>query len=50
MPKIIVHNTETGETQEFKAGYGANLRQAANYKIGEDASIFSISASRYSRS
>ena len=31
MPKITVHNTETGETQEFKAGYGANLRQAANY-------------------
>lgn len=31
MPKITVHNSETEETQVFKAGYGANLRQAANY-------------------
>lgn len=32
MPKIKVVNDETGETREFKAGYGANLRQAAAYK------------------
>ncbi|MFQ5449680.1 MAG: 2Fe-2S iron-sulfur cluster-binding protein [Nitrospinaceae bacterium] len=32
MPKITVHNTETNETTTFKAGYGANLRQAAAYK------------------
>lgn len=31
MPKITVVNTETNETKVFKAGYGANLRQAAAY-------------------
>ncbi len=31
MPKITVTNAETGETQTFKVGYGANLRQAAFY-------------------
>ena len=31
MPKITVHNNETGEVKVFKAGYGANLRQAALY-------------------
>ncbi len=31
MPKITVINTETDETKTFKAGYGANLRQAAHY-------------------
>ena len=31
MPKITVHNSETGEVKVFKAGYGANLRQAAMY-------------------
>ncbi|MEE2987844.1 MAG: ferredoxin [Nitrospinota bacterium] len=31
MPKITVHNSETGESSEFKAGYGANLRKAAIY-------------------
>lgn len=31
MPKITVHNEETGETEVFKAGYGANLRKAALY-------------------
>ena len=34
MPKIKVINTETDETYEFKAGYGANLRQAALYNDG----------------
>ncbi len=32
MPKITVINTETNETKTFKAGFGANLRKAANYK------------------
>lgn len=32
MPKVNVTNAETGETLEFKVGYGANLRQAAIYK------------------
>lgn len=32
MPKITVINTQTDETTTFKAGYGANLRKAANYK------------------
>jgi len=31
MPKISVTNSETGETSVFKVGYGANLRQAAQY-------------------
>jgi len=31
MPKITVTNAETGETKTFKAGLGANLRQAALY-------------------
>ena len=35
MPKIKVINTETDETFEFKAGYGANLRQAALYNVAE---------------
>ena len=35
MPKIKVINTETDETYEFKAGYGANLRQAALYNDAE---------------
>ena len=35
MPKIKVVNTETDETFEFKAGYGANLRQAALYNDAE---------------
>ena len=35
MPKIKVINTETDETFEFKAGYGANLRQAAQYNDAE---------------
>lgn len=29
MPKITVHNAETGEVKEFKVGYGANLRKGA---------------------
>lgn len=29
MPKITVHNEETGEVQVFKVGYGANLRKGA---------------------
>lgn len=32
MPKVTVQNAETGETQVFKVGFGANLRQAAQYK------------------
>ena len=32
MPKIIVLNNETGEEKAFKAGLGANLRQAAVFK------------------
>ena len=35
MPKIKVINTETEETWDFKAGYGANLRQAALYNDAE---------------
>jgi ferredoxin len=31
MPKVTVHNVETGEVKTFKAGVGANLRQAAHY-------------------
>ena len=31
MPKVTVTNADTGETKTFKAGYGANLRQAAMY-------------------
>ncbi|NIQ01197.1 MAG: ferredoxin, partial [Nitrospinaceae bacterium] len=31
MPKVTAINTETGETQTFKLGYGGNLRQAAIY-------------------
>jgi ferredoxin len=29
MPKITVHNSDTGEEKEFKVGYGANLRKGA---------------------
>ena len=32
MPKVSISNSETGVTTEFKVGYGANLRQAAQYK------------------
>lgn len=32
MPKITVEDTETGEVQTFKIGYGGNLRQAALHK------------------
>ena len=32
MPKVTVHNSETGEVTSFKAGYGANLRKAAQFK------------------
>ena len=32
MPKITVINAETGEETTFRAGYGANLRQAAQYQ------------------
>jgi len=32
MPKITVINSETGEETSFRAGYGANLRQAARYQ------------------
>ncbi len=32
MPKVTVHNSETGEVKSFKAGYGANLRKAALFK------------------
>lgn len=32
MPIITVHNAETGEVTTFKAGYGANLRQAAQFQ------------------
>ena len=32
MPKVSITNAETGETNEFKVGYGANLRQASHYK------------------
>ena len=35
MPKIKVINTETGETIDLKAGYGANLRKAALYNNAE---------------
>lgn len=35
MPKITLHNTETGEVAVVKVGYGANLRQAARYKDAE---------------
>lgn len=32
MPKVTVHDTETGEEKSFKVGYGGNLRKAALYK------------------
>ena len=32
MPKVKIENTETGETETIKVGYGANLRQAAHYR------------------
>ncbi len=32
MPKITVENAETGESNTIKVGYGANLRQAVQYK------------------
>jgi len=32
MPKVIVQDTETGETRTFKIGYGGNLRQGALHK------------------
>ena len=32
MPKITVHNSETGEVKTFNAGYGANLRKAALFQ------------------
>ncbi len=32
MPKVKFENTETGETETIKIGYGANLRQAAQYR------------------
>ncbi|MZH03168.1 MAG: 2Fe-2S iron-sulfur cluster binding domain-containing protein [Nitrospinae bacterium] len=35
MPKIKVINTETDETIELKAGYGANLRKAVLFNEGE---------------
>jgi len=35
MPKIKVINTETDETIDMKAGYGANLRKAALYNDAE---------------
>ena len=35
MPKIKVINTETDETIDLKAGYGANLRKAALYNDAE---------------
>jgi len=35
MPKIVVHNTETGDVQEVRLGYGANLRQAILYTEAE---------------
>ena len=35
MPKIKVINTETNETIDLKAGYGANLRKAALYNDAE---------------
>ncbi|CCQ89262.1 putative Ferredoxin [Nitrospina gracilis 3/211] len=31
MPKITVHDTETGEQKVFKVGYGGNLRKAAQH-------------------
>jgi len=31
MPKITVHNSDTGEVKEFKVGYGANLRKGAQF-------------------
>jgi ferredoxin len=32
MPKVKFENTETGEIETIKIGYGANLRQAAQYR------------------
>ncbi len=32
MPKITVQDSETGEETYFQAGYGANLRKAAEFK------------------
>ena len=32
MPKVTVHNSETGEVTTFKAGHGANLRKAAVFQ------------------
>ena len=37
MPKITVVNVETGEEKSFRAGFGANLRQAA---IFQDVEIY----------
>ncbi len=31
MPKVTITNDETGESKTFRAGLGANLRQAALY-------------------
>ena len=37
MPKVTVVNAETGQEKSFKAGLGANLRQAA---IFQDVEIY----------
>ena len=36
MPKVTITNEETGESKEYKLGYGANLRKSAYYakKLG----------------
>ena len=32
MPKVTITNEETGETKEYKLGYGANLRKSALFQ------------------
>ena len=32
MPKVIIINEETGESKEYKLGYGANLRKSALFQ------------------
>ena len=32
MPKVTITNEETGESKEYKLGYGANLRKSALFQ------------------
>ena len=32
MPKVTITNNETGESKEYKLGYGANLRKSALFQ------------------